>query len=79
MGATGRLKTVRDRTHPDTPIMLVGNKCDLKHRREVSTHEAKAYAEENSMMFMETSAWDGTNVKAAFLNLVTGQHCTHHL
>ena len=34
-------------------------------------------AEENSMMFIETSAEDGTKVEEAFLNLVTGQHCTY--
>ena len=71
-----RLKEVRDRAYPDIAIMLVGNKCDLEHQREVSTDEAKAYAEKNSMMFIETSAKDGTNVEEAFLNLVTGQHCS---
>ena len=70
---------MRDLAYPDIPIMLVGNMCDLEDRREVSTDEAKAYAEKNSMMFIETSAKDGTNVEAAFLNLLTGQQCTHHL
>ena len=59
------------RIHPNIVIMLVGNQCDLKHHRVLSTEEAKEYAEENSAMFMETSAKDGTNVEAEFLNLVT--------
>ena len=36
----------RMRNHADSNIvvMLVGNKCDLKHLRAVPTEEAKAYA-----------------------------------
>ena len=71
-----QLNDVRACTSPNIVIMLVGNKCDLEHHRRVSTEEAMAYAESNSMMFIETSAMDGTNVKEAFLNLVTGQHRT---
>ena len=37
------------------------------------TDKAKAYAEENSMMFYETSAKDGTNVEEAFHEFLTGQ------
>ena len=59
------------RIYPNIVIMLVGNQCDLKHHRQVPTKVAKEYAEENSMMFMEISAKDGTNVEAAILNLVT--------
>ena len=65
------------RIHPNIILMLVGNQCDMEDHRAVPMHEAKAYAEKNSMMFFETSAKDGTNVEAAFHNLVTGQHCTH--
>ena len=66
------------RIHPNIILMLVGNQCDLKHHRVVSTEEAKEYAEENSMMFMEASAKDDINVEKAFLNLVTSKHCTLH-
>ena len=54
-------------------IMLVGNKCDLRHIRQVPKDEAKAYAEKNSFLFCETSALDSTNVEAAFHSFVTGQ------
>ena len=57
-------------------IMLVGTKCDLEDNREVPTAEAKAFAKENSVLFFETSAKDGTNVEAAFHSLLTGQQCT---
>ena len=33
--------------------MLVGNKSDLRHLREVSTEEAKEFAEKNKLSFIE--------------------------
>lgn len=53
-------------------IMLVGNKCDLKNNREVSTEDGKKLAQKHNMLFMETSALDGTNVKEAFIQAVQG-------
>jgi Ras-related protein Rab-2A len=37
-------------------IMLIGNKCDLDLRRQVSTEEGERFAKENQLIFMETSA-----------------------
>ena len=74
------LKELRNRADSNIVIMLVGNKCDLQHLRAVPTDEAKAYAEENTLSFIETSARDSTNVKAAFYKFLTGQQCSpHHL
>ncbi|KAK6141891.1 hypothetical protein DH2020_024369 [Rehmannia glutinosa] len=55
-------------THCDTTVakMLVGNKCDLDNIREVSVEDGKAFAEEEGLFFIETSALDSTNVKKAF-------------
>lgn len=36
--------------------MLVGNKSDLRHLREVSTEEAKEFAEKNKLSFIEVCA-----------------------
>ncbi|KAK9146093.1 hypothetical protein Sjap_005996 [Stephania japonica] len=54
--------------HSDTTIarILIGNKSDLEHIREVSIEEGKSLAEAEEMFFMETSALDSTNVKEAF-------------
>lgn len=41
----GELKNFSD---PNIVTMLVGNKCDLKDKREVSTEEATAFAESSS-------------------------------
>jgi GTPase SAR1 family protein len=49
----------------------VGNKCDLRHLRAVPTDEAKQFAEQHSLSFIETSALDSTNVEAAFQNILT--------
>lgn len=43
--------------------MLIGNKCDLEHRRQVSPDEGKKFAEENGLMFLETSAKTAHNVE----------------
>ena len=67
------LKELRDRAGSNIVIMLVGNKCDLQHLRAVPTNMAKAYAEENTLSFIETSALDSTNVEAAFHEFLTGQ------
>jgi len=37
------------------PIILVGNKTDLNHKREVTTEEAKDFAKEYDMLFKEIS------------------------
>jgi GTPase SAR1 family protein len=50
--------------------MLIGNKSDLKHNRSVRTEEARTYAEQNSLMYLETSALDNTNVELALTSTV---------
>lgn len=48
-------------------MMLVGNKSDLADSsRAVPTNDGGAFAEDNKMLFFETSALDATNVDAAF-------------
>jgi len=47
-------------------IALVGNKSDLEDARRVKTDEARAYAEDNGVLFMETSAKTAHNVSEIF-------------
>lgn len=50
----------------DVIIMLVGNKTDLSDKRQVSTEEGERKAKELNVMFIETSAKAGYNVKQLF-------------
>ncbi|KAA8590042.1 hypothetical protein FQN60_013407, partial [Etheostoma spectabile] len=65
------LKELRDHADNNIVIMQVGNKSDLRHLRAVPTDEARAFAEKNSISFIETSALDSTNVEEAFKNILT--------
>lgn len=60
------LKELRTHADPSIVVMLVGNKCDLKHLQAVITDDAKSFAEQNNLAFIETSAMDSTNVDVAF-------------
>ena len=54
--------------------MLVGNKCDLKHLRAVLAEDAKKYANDAGLSFIEASALDATNVEEAFTQTITKVH-----
>jgi len=65
------LKELRDHAEPNIVVMLVGNKSDLRHRRTVPTEEAMAFAENNNLAFIETSALDSSGVEEAFRQILT--------
>ncbi|CAL9748122.1 unnamed protein product [Musa acuminata subsp. burmannicoides] len=60
------LEDARQHTNPNMTIMLIGNKCDLAHRRAVSTEEGEQFAKEHGLIFMEASAKTAQNVEEAF-------------
>ncbi|XP_068275361.1 ras-related protein Rab-6A isoform X3 [Nyctibius grandis] len=57
---------VRTERGSDVIIMLVGNKTDLADKRQVSIEEGERKAKELNVMFIETSAKAGYNVKQLF-------------
>uniref|UniRef100_A0A8C6KCU4 RAB41, member RAS oncogene family n=1 Tax=Nothobranchius furzeri TaxID=105023 RepID=A0A8C6KCU4_NOTFU len=54
---------VRTERGSDVIIMLVGNKTDLADKRQITTEEGEQRAKELNVMFIETSAKTGYNVK----------------
>jgi len=57
---------VRTERGNDVIMMLVGNKTDLAEKRQVSLEEGEQRAKEHEIMFIETSAKAGFNIKALF-------------
>eukprot|EP00186_Timspurckia_oligopyrenoides_P000219 CAMPEP_0182447430 /NCGR_PEP_ID=MMETSP1172-20130603/15965_1 /TAXON_ID=708627 /ORGANISM="Timspurckia oligopyrenoides, Strain CCMP3278" /LENGTH=190 /DNA_ID=CAMNT_0024643869 /DNA_START=312 /DNA_END=885 /DNA_ORIENTATION=+ len=60
------IEEVRNERGNDVILVLVGNKTDQTDKRQVSLEEGEAKAKEHDIMFVETSAKAGFNVKALF-------------
>jgi len=67
---------LREAGTPNLIIKLLGNKCDLHQLREVPTDVAAAFARQNDITFIEVSAFDGTNLSIAFLDLIRDVYTT---
>uniref|UniRef100_A0A8C4N5S6 small monomeric GTPase n=1 Tax=Eptatretus burgeri TaxID=7764 RepID=A0A8C4N5S6_EPTBU len=61
------VKELQRQASPNIVISLTGNKADLTSKRIVEYEEAQAYAEDNGLLFMETSAKTALNVNEMFL------------
>ena len=59
-------KNLRD---DDVLLILAGNKSDMNEHRQVSTEEGMEYAKKRGIMFFETSARTGSNIKYLFNEL----------
>ncbi|XP_034091532.1 RAB6B, member RAS oncogene family a isoform X1 [Gymnodraco acuticeps] len=60
------IEDVRTERGSDVIIMLVGNKTDLSDKRQITIEEGEQRAKDLSVMFIETSAKTGYNVKQLF-------------
>ena len=60
---TNWLTDARTLASPQIVILMVGNKKDLEDEREVTFLEASRFAQENGLMFLETSAKTGNSVE----------------
>ena len=50
--------------------LLIGNKSDLKDKRNVSLKEIENYCQEKNINYLETSAKDNVNLKEAFNKII---------
>ncbi|CAA7401535.1 unnamed protein product [Spirodela intermedia] len=69
--ATKWLREMRQFGSGEMVIILVGNKSDLQHAREVPAEDGRRLAEQEGLCFMETSALTNSNVEDAFMAMVT--------
>ena len=60
------LNECRDMCYKDILICLIGNKSDLEGKRVISYEEGKNFADENNLLFFETSAKNGSNIQECF-------------
>lgn len=65
------LQELRENADSNIVVMLVGNKCDLQELRAVSKDEGTGFAQQENLLFIETSARDATNVQESFTTLIT--------
>eukprot|EP00927_Polykrikos_kofoidii_P024038 TRINITY_DN2193_c0_g2_i1.p1 TRINITY_DN2193_c0_g2~~TRINITY_DN2193_c0_g2_i1.p1 ORF type:complete len:216 (-),score=37.88 TRINITY_DN2193_c0_g2_i1:171-818(-) len=63
------LSDARTLARADISIIAVGNKCDLKDKRSVQFLEASRCAQENDILFLETSALTGEGVEEVFIKV----------
>jgi len=61
------VKELQRQGNPNIVIALAGNKFDLAPKRKVEIEEAQSYADENGILFMETSAKTAANVNELFV------------
>ena len=64
------MKSIMEYKDETFPIILIGNKCDLKERRQVSEEEGKQKANNYKIDFMETSVKENINVDKAALAII---------
>lgn len=48
------------------PVVIFGNKCDLKDERKITQEEAESFASDNKIPYFETSAKENINLKEGF-------------
>ena len=66
LSITEWLKQIEKHAKENVFKFLVGNKSDLSEERKVTYEEAKEYADEHDLPYIETSAKEGININELF-------------
>ena len=62
------LNEIRTKSNPNINIFLIGNKCDLKEKRQITKEEGQEFSDNNKInLFMESSAKSGFNAQNLFI------------
>ena len=61
---------IKKTSDPNINLILIGNKSDLKDKRQISTEEGENKAKEMNVAYLETSALNCDNVDKAFDALI---------
>ena len=71
VNTTRWIEEVRAERGGDVVVVLVGNKTDLVEKRAVTTEEGDAKSRAAGVLFLETSAKAGFNIKALFRKIAS--------
>ncbi|KAI8806969.1 P-loop containing nucleoside triphosphate hydrolase protein [Cladochytrium replicatum] len=71
------LDDVKQHGNEEIKIVLVANKSDLHHKRQITREEGETFAKRYGLLYLETSAKTGENVDGAFESLA--QHIFDNL
>ncbi|XP_056137563.1 ras-related protein Rab-8B-like [Lampris incognitus] len=71
------IRNIEEHASSDVEKMILGNKCDMADRRQVSKDRGEKLAIEYGVKFMETSAKTSLNVEEAFYTM--GRDILHNL
>ena len=63
------IQSIKDKKGSAFPMILVGNKVDLKSERKITKEQGEKFAKDNGLDFFEISNQNGTNVQEAGLAL----------
>ena len=63
------IRNIEEHATGDVEKMILGNKCDIQERRQVSRERGEQLAIDYNIKFMETSAKASINVEEAFYTL----------
>ncbi|XP_028351158.1 ras-related protein Rab-8B [Physeter macrocephalus] len=63
------IRNIEEHASSDVERMILGNKCDMNDKRQVSKERGEKLAIDYGIKFLETSAKSSTNVEEAFFTL----------